>query len=141
MEVLYVNRAFALLVILGLAACGGDDATSPSDLPPLVSLDLEVGDGPVAEVGDAVTVDYVGRLTDGSQFDSSYDRGEPFQFTIGAGTVIPGWEQGVPGMRVGGKRRLTIPPHLAYGSAGRSPAIPPNATLTFDIELIAIAGT
>ena len=136
-----MNRALTLLLILGLGACGGDDTTSPSELPPLVKVDLEVGDGPVAEVGDSVAVQYVGRLADGTQFDSSYDNpgGEPFRFLIGAGAVIPGWEQGVPGMRVGGKRRLTIPPHLAYGSAGRGP-IPPNATLTFDIELIEIVG-
>ena len=135
-----MNRAFVPLLILGLAACGGDDSTSPSDLPDLVVLDVVVGDGPVAEVGDVVTVDYVGRFTDGTQFDSSYDRGQPFVFTVGAGQVIPGWDQGVAGMRVGGTRRLTVPPHLAYGSAGRPPAIPPNSTLTFDIELLAIEG-
>jgi FKBP-type peptidyl-prolyl cis-trans isomerase len=135
-----VNRAFALLLVLGLAACGGDDATSPSDLAPLVVLDVVVGDGPVAAVGDVVTVHYVGRFTDGTQFDSSYDRGEPFVFTVGAGQVIPGWDQGVPGMRVGGTRRLTIPPRLAYGSAGSPPTIPPDSTLTFDIELLAIEG-
>jgi FKBP-type peptidyl-prolyl cis-trans isomerase len=135
-----LNRAFVLLLILGLAACGGDDSTSPSDLPDMVVLDVVVGDGPVAEVGDSVAVHYVGRFTDGTQFDSSYDRGVPFRFVVGAGAVIPGWDQGVPGMRVGGTRRLTIPPHLAYGSAGRPPAIPPNATLTFDIELIEIVG-
>ncbi len=135
-----MNRAFVLLLILGLAACGGDDSTSPSDLPDLVVLDVVVGDGPVAEVGDSVVVHYVGRFTDGTQFDSSYDRGEPFRFVVGAGAVIPGWDQGVPGMRVGGTRRLTIPPHLAYGSAGRPPTIPPNSTLTFDIELIEIVG-
>jgi peptidylprolyl isomerase len=137
----FLNRAFALLLVLGLAACGGDDATSPSDLPPLVVLDLEVGTGPAAEVGDSVAVHYVGRLTDGTQFDSSYDSptGEPFRFLIGAGAVIPGWEQGVPGMRVGGKRRLTIPPHLAYGNR-QVGSIPPNSTLTFDIELVEIVG-
>jgi len=135
-----VHRAFALLLILGLAACGGDDATSPSDLAQLVVLDVVVGDGPVAAVGDVVTVHYVGRFTDGTQFDSSYDRGVPFVFTVGAGQVIPGWDQGVPGMRVGGTRRLTIPPHLAYGSIGSPPTIPPNSTLTFDIELLAIEG-
>ena len=135
-----MNRAFVLLLILGLAACGGDDSTSPSDLPDMVVLDVVVGDGPVAEVGDSVAVHYVGRFTDGTQFDSSYDRGVPFRFVVGAGAVIPGWDQGVPGMRVGGTRRLTIPPHLAYGSVGRPPAIPPNSTLTFDIELLAIEG-
>ena len=103
-----MNRALALFVILGLAACGGsNDTTSPTEQAPLVILDVVVGDGPVAEAGDTVTVDYVGRFTDGTQFDSSYERGEPFTFTIGAGQVIPGWDQGVAGMRVGGTRRLT----------------------------------
>jgi len=135
-----LNRAFAILLILGLAACGGGDAaTSPSPQADLVSLDLVVGDGPVAEVGDSAVVHYVGRFTDGTEFDNSYSRGEPFPFRIGAGGVIPGWDLGVPGMRVGGTRRLTIPPHLAYGSSGRGP-IPPNATLTFDIELLELVG-
>ena len=134
-----MNRALALFLILGLAACGGNDTTTPTEQAALVVLDLVVGTGPVAENGDAVTVDYVGRFVDGTQFDSSYDRGEPYPFTIGVGQVIPGWDQGVPGMRVGGTRRLTIPPHLAYGSQGRG-AIPPNSTLTFDIELLSIEG-
>jgi len=134
-----VNRAFALLLILGLAACGGNDTTSPSEQASLVTLDIVVGTGPVAEAGDTVSAHYVGRFTDGTQFDSSYDRGVPFEFVLGAGQVIAGWDQGVPGMRVGGTRRLTIPPHLAYGSAGRG-SIPPNATLTFDIELVEVAG-
>ncbi len=134
-----MNRALVLLLVLGLVACGGDDSTTPTNLPDLVVQDLVVGDGAVAAVGNSVAVHYVGRLVDGTQFDSSYDRGEPYRYTIGAGQVIAGWEQGVPGMRVGGTRRLTIPPHLAYGAAGR-PGIPPNATLTFDIELIEIIG-
>ena len=137
-----MNRAFAFLLIVGLAACGGgaDNATSPSaPQGELVILDLVVGDGPVAETGDSAAVHYVGRLADGTQFDSSYDRGEVFRFLIGAGSVIPGWDLGVPGMRVGGQRRLTIPPHLAYGSSGFGP-IPPNATLTFDIELVELVG-
>ena len=134
-----MNRALLLLLILGLAACGGDDSTSPSDLAQLVVLDVVVGDGPVAAVGDTASVHYIGRFTNGTQFDSSYDRGVPFVFTVGAGQVIAGWDQGVPGMRVGGTRRLTIPPHLAYGSAGAG-AIPPNSTLTFDIELIELPG-
>jgi FKBP-type peptidyl-prolyl cis-trans isomerase len=135
-----LNRALALFVILGLAACGGgNDTTDPTSQAQLVVLDLVVGTGPVAEVGDTVTVHYVGRFTDGTQFDSSYDRGEPYPFTVGAGQVIAGWDQGVPGMRVGGTRRLTIPPHLAYGDLGRG-VIPPDTTLTFDIELLSIEG-
>lgn len=138
-----MNRALASLLIVGLAACGGgggNNATSPSaPLGELVILDIVVGDGPVAETGDSAAVHYVGRLANGTQFDSSYDRGEVYRFLIGAGAVIPGWDLGVPGMRVGGQRRLTIPPHLAYGSAGSGP-IPPNATLTFDIELVELVG-
>jgi len=136
-----VNRILALLLVVGLAACGGGggDVASPSSQASLEILDLVVGDGPVAESGDRATVDYVGRFTDGTQFDSSYDRGEPYPFVIGAGQVIAGWDLGIPGMRVGGTRRLTIPPELAYGSTGRG-AIPPNATLVFDVELLALDG-
>lgn len=137
-----MNRALVSVLILGLAACGGTAGpTDPAADVELVVLDLVVGDGPIAEVGDTVTVDYVGRLLDGTQFDSSYDRGVPFTFTAGSGQVIRGWDEGVPGMRVGGQRRLTIPHQLAYG--GNPPAgsgIPPNASLTFDIELLSIAG-
>jgi FKBP-type peptidyl-prolyl cis-trans isomerase len=139
-----LNRSFALFLILGLAACGGGDTGTPTqqlvlNVGELVVEDTLVGTGPVAEVGDTVKVDYVGQLEDGSEFDNSYVRGEPFEFTIGAGTVIAGWDQGVTGMRVGGTRRLTIPPNLAYGLSGRGP-IPPNATLIFDVELVSIAG-
>jgi FKBP-type peptidyl-prolyl cis-trans isomerase len=84
-------------------------------------------------------VHYVGTLMSGTQFDSSYARNQPFTFRLGANQVIAGWERGVPGMRVGGRRRLTIPPSLAYGSSGNGP-IPPNSTLRFEIELLSIAG-
>ena len=136
-----MNRAFAVLLVLGLAACGGGggDVASPSQQGNLEVLDLVVGDGAVAESGDTATVHYVGRLTNGTQFDSSYDRGQPFQFVVGAGQVIAGWDLGIPGMRVGGTRRLTIPPNLAYGSSGSGP-IPPNSTLTFDVELLGLVG-
>ena len=106
----------------------------------LVIEDIKVGDGAEAKAGQDVTVHYVGTLTDGKKFDSSRDRGQGFSFKLGAGQVIQGWDQGVVGMRVGGKRRLTIPPALAYGEQGRPPFIPGNATLTFDIELVANAG-
>ncbi|HTM58331.1 MAG TPA: FKBP-type peptidyl-prolyl cis-trans isomerase [Candidatus Udaeobacter sp.] len=98
--------------------------------------DLKVGDGAVAENGTTVSVHYTGWLTDGTKFDSSVDRGQPFSFHLGAGQVIRGWDEGVRGMRVGGKRKLTIPPDLGYGAAGTPGGpIPPNATLIFDVEL------
>jgi FKBP-type peptidyl-prolyl cis-trans isomerase len=135
-----LNRLLAVLSLLILAACGGGDSgASPSGGGTLVIEDLVVGTGATAAVGDNVTVHYVGTFTNGTKFDSSYDRNQPYPFRIGAGQVIAGWDQGVPGMKVGGKRRLTIPPDLAYGSQGRG-AIPPNATLVFEIDLLSIAG-
>ncbi len=133
-------RAAAVVALaLGLVACGGDNPASPSGTGTLGIEDLVVGTGATAATGDTVTVHYVGTLQNGTKFDSSYDRSQPFAFRIGAGQVIAGWEQGLPGMRVGGRRRLTIPPSLAYGTSGYGP-IPPNATLIFEIELLSIAG-
>ena len=100
---------------------------------------MQEGDGDVAEAGQRVTVHYEGRLSDDTVFDSSRPRGRPFSFTIGAGQVIKGWEQGVAGMKIGELRRLTIPAELAYGAAGAGDVIPPNATLVFDIELLAVS--
>ena len=100
--------------------------------------DVQVGDGQEAKAGNRVTVHYTGRLTDGSKFDSSVDRGQPFQFNLGAGEVIQGWDQGGAGMKVGGKRKLTIPPALGYGARGAGGVIPPNATLVFDVELLKV---
>jgi len=135
-----LNRLLAVLSLLILAACGGGDSgASPSGGGTLVIEDLVVGTGATAAVGDTVTVHYVGTFTNGTKFDSSYDRNQPYPFRIGAGQVIAGWDQGVPGMKVGGKRRLTIPPDLAYGSRGQG-AIPPNTTLVFEIDLLSIAG-
>lgn len=100
--------------------------------------DLQVGTGPAVKSGDTISIHYLGTLLDGKKFDSSYDRGQPFQTQIGVGQVIKGWDQGVVGMQVGGKRRLTIPSELAYGSRGAGDVIPPNATLIFEVELVAI---
>ena len=96
------------------------------------------GGGAACTTGQSVEVHYTGFLTDGSKFDSSVDRGPAFAFTLGAGQVIAGWDQGVAGMRVGGKRRLTIPAHLGYGERGYPGVIPPGATLVFDVELLAV---
>ncbi len=97
---------------------------------------LQPGDGAVAKAGQLVTVHYTGWLTDGTKFDSSVDRGQPFQFTLGAGQVIKGWDEGVAGMKIGEKRKLTIPANLGYGSQGAGGVIPPNATLVFDVQLL-----
>lgn len=113
--------------------------TPPGGSPPhaLVTKEIIPGTGKVAKAGDHVTVNYVGVLySDGSKFDASWDRNEPFSFTLGAHEVIPGWEQGVAGMRVGGRRELIIPSALAYGPRGSPPKIPPNETLIFVVDLL-----
>jgi FKBP-type peptidyl-prolyl cis-trans isomerase FkpA len=102
-------------------------------------MDLAVGDGDETVYAESVTVHYIGWFLDGEKFDSSLDRGDTFSFDLGTGGVIAGWHEGVAGMRVGGKRRLVIPPDLAYGAAGR-PGIPPNSTLVFDVELFKVGG-
>jgi FKBP-type peptidyl-prolyl cis-trans isomerase FkpA len=106
----------------------------------LVYEDLTTGAGAAAQAGDRVSVHYTGWLTDGRKFDSSKDRGEPFDFPLGAGRVIRGWDEGVQGMQVGGVRKLTIPPSLGYGARGAGGVIPPNATLVFEVELLGIDG-
>ncbi len=139
----------ALLATISIGGCG-DSAGSPTQKPvtsgastasttPVATNlkieDLVVGTGPAAKKGDRVTVDYTGWLTDGTKFDSSLDRNQPFTFTLGSGQVIAGWDQGVAGMMAGGKRRLTIPPELGYGAKGAGKTIPPNATLVFEVEM------
>jgi len=111
------------------------DVTTPSGLK---YEDLNVGTGAEAKTGQTVSVHYTGWLTDGKKFDSSVDRKQPFEFPLGMGRVIKGWDEGVQGMKIGGKRKLTIPPGLGYGARGAGGAIPPNATLIFDVELLGI---
>jgi FKBP-type peptidyl-prolyl cis-trans isomerase FkpA len=101
-------------------------------------LDAVVGNGPEARTGQRVTVHYTGWLTDGTQFDTSRDKGRPLEFQLTRGSVIQGWVDGVAGMRVGGQRRLIIPPAAGYGARGAGGIIPPNATLIFDVELLAV---
>src|SRR5215467_3828749 len=145
-------RAFILaLAIAGLVAlasaqekkteAGGPTKVTgvPTKTPSgLQYWDTKVGNGPVAQSGQKVKVHYTGWLTNGKKFDSSVDRGQPFEFMLGAGQVIKGWDQGVAGMKVGGKRQLKIPPDLGYGAAGAGGVIPPNAILIFDVELLGV---
>jgi FKBP-type peptidyl-prolyl cis-trans isomerase len=104
----------------------------------LLYTDVAVGQGPEAVPGRTVTVHYTGWLPSGKKFDSSRDRGEPFAFTLGAGQVITGWDEGVKGMKPGGRRKLVLPPAMAYGEAGAPPDIPPGATLVFDVEVLKV---
>ncbi len=140
-----------LLAILGLAAGCGGKSDSPSSSGPmkvtgqpittpsgLQYWDIVVGTGATAVSGSTVKVHYSGYLTTGEKFDSSRDRGEPFSFSLGAGQVIKGWDEGVAGMKVGGQRQLRIPPDLGYGATGAGGTIPPNATLIFDVELLGV---
>jgi len=106
----------------------------------LVKEDLSPGKGAAAKTGDTVRVHYTGTLLDGKKFDSSRDRNEPFEFTLGKGMVIKGWDEGIVGMKPGGKRKLTIPSDMAYGKRGSPPVIPPDATLIFDVELMEVVG-
>ena len=119
------------------AAGGPTHVTGPGTPLPggLTYWDIKPGTGPVAVTGHKVKVDYTGWLTNGKKFDSSVGTGKPFEFTLGASEVIKGWDEGVAGMKVGGKRQLKIPPDLAYGASGYPPVIPPNSTLIFDVTL------
>ena len=123
----------------GASALGGEMTAAKERMTPsgLRITDLVIGDGPEASSGQLVVVNYRGTLENGKEFDSSYGRG-PFSFPLGAGRVIKGWDEGVAGMQVGGKRKLVIPPDLAYGERGAGGVIPPNATLIFEVELLEI---
>jgi FKBP-type peptidyl-prolyl cis-trans isomerase len=129
------KRALHGLFVVGIAAtCLGLAGCAAG----LRVEDLKEGDGPAARKGQVITVHYTGRLEDGTKFDSSHDRNEPFKFQLGSGDVIKGWDEGIVGMKVGGQRKLTIPPSLGYGARGSPPAIPPNATLVFEVELLKV---
>ena len=155
-----VLLAVALVALVLVLATGGDDSEEdgssstgteqsadtstkpevevPDGQPPaeLETEDIVVGDGTEAKAGDTVTMEYVGvNYSNGKEFDSSWERDEPFSFQLGSGQVIPGWDQGIPGMKVGGRRELIIPPELAYGESGSPPDIGPNETLIFIVDL------
>ncbi len=146
-------RRFALLIatlsaptLHGCAPPADNPTEAPMEAPTeLVITELAAGEGAAIESGSTAVMHYTGWLFDpaapegkGAKFDSSRDRGQPFRFPLGAGRVIQGWDQGVPGMKVGEQRRLVIPPQLGYGSRGAGNVIPPNATLVFDVELLGI---
>lgn len=137
----YCLSLVAMVVLTSFVGVGGSmaensqEVTMPSGLK---YIDQVVGTGDVAVAGRTANVHYTGWLENGKKFDSSVDRGQPFSFPLGAGRVIKGWDEGVQGMKVGGKRKLTIPSELGYGSRGAGGVIPPNATLIFDVELIGV---
>ena len=134
-----MNRFLSAVVIFSMVGCGSgtEEPTPPTGGPTTLEVeDITVGTGETARNGDTLTVHYIGSFLDGRVFQSSYGA-QPFTFRLGTGSVIAGWDQGIPGMRVGGKRRLTIPSSLAYGAAGQGP-IPPNTPIRFEVELLSL---
>ena len=138
-----LSAIFPFVVVVVLTACGGN--TENTSVTQLIRQDDVMGTGAEAQSGRVVTVHYTGWLYDqtrpdrkGNKFDSSRDRNEPFSFNLGAGEVIRGWDEGVAGMKVGGRRTLTIPPDMGYGARGAGGVIPPNSTLLFDVELLEV---
>ena len=127
--------AIYLLVPRLTGPATGAEVTTPSGLK---YTDLVVGTGPSPRPGQTAVVNYTGTLTNGTKFDSSFDHGQPYEFPLGRGRVIKGWDEGVATMKVGGRRRLVVPPALGYGAMGQPPNIPPNATLIFDVELLGV---
>jgi len=144
MKLEFLSLWIVATVFAMAAAFGQTDNSSPTKVTGkptttasgLQYWDITTGTGATAVAGKQVTVHYTGWLTNGKKFDSSVDRGQPFVFSLGAGRVIKGWDEGVAGMKVGGKRQLRIPPELGYGANGAGGVIPPNATLIFDVELL-----
>ncbi len=143
----FKGRFFSILFILANFGCTNGCSQEKQSIKEgaivkaasgLIIEEVKNGTGDLAEAGKQVSVHYTGTFTDGKKFDSSYDRGQPITFPLGAGRVIKGWDEGIAGMRVGEKRKLTIPPDLAYGAEGRPPMMPPNSTLLFDVELVEV---
>jgi FKBP-type peptidyl-prolyl cis-trans isomerase FkpA len=136
--VAFLIAGSALLLPIRDVALGGEKEKVVTTASGLKYIDVKEGTGEAAKKGDSVDVHYTGWLKDGKKFDSSKDRGQPFGFRLGAGMVIKGWDEGVQGMKVGGTRKLIIPPDLGYGARGAGGVIPPNAELTFEVELLKI---